>query len=83
MSAFYFFSGEQLKKLKTDDLLKLAGYYHVTYNIKKPDEETIIKDIILAQEKVYEFLGASSSEPEPSGMSVRVRRIRETNRKEE
>ena len=82
MSAFYFFTGEQLKKLKTDDLLKLAGYYHVEYNTKKPDEEKIIKDIISAQERIYEFIGFGS-EPQPSGMSARIRRIREQNRKEE
>lgn len=75
MGTFYFFSDEQLRKLKLADLLKLASYYHVTYTERKPNVEHIISDILKAQKtrSFVEYSGASN--PEPATMSVRVQRI--------
>lgn len=77
MGAFYFFSDEQLRRLKVPDLLKLAGYYHVTYTKSKPNMERIIKDILEAQ-KTQSFMYAGANSSEPATMSVRVQRIYES-----
>ena len=80
MPSFYFFSEEQLRKLKQSDLLKLANYYHVPYTKSKPDTQNIINDILDAQKHHNDDY--MSDDPAPDGMSVRIRRIRESNRKE-
>jgi hypothetical protein len=77
MPSFYFFSEEQLRKLKVNDLLKLANYYHVAYTKSKPNVNRIITDILKAQ-KTHSFeFGFTVSDPEPQTMSVRVQRIYE------
>lgn len=82
MGTFYFFSDEQLKKLKLDDLIKLAGYYHVRYDKDKPNEDKIIRGILLAQERLHDY-GYVSDDSQSHGMSVRVKRIQENSRKEQ
>ncbi len=76
MPSFYFFSEEQLRKLKVNDLLKLANYYHVTYTKNKPNVEHIIIDILKAQ-KTHSFEIGFVIDAEPQTMSVRVKRIYE------
>ena len=82
MSAFYFFSKEQLQKLKLDDLLKLAGYYDVKYDKKLTDVDSVIRGILSAQENIHDY-GYTAPESEPQGVSARIKRIRDSNRKEE
>ncbi len=76
MPSFYMFSEEQLRKLKTNDLLKLANYYHVAYTKSKPNAEHIIIDILNAQ-KTHSFEYVGVGEIESQTMSVRVKRIYE------
>ncbi len=81
MPSFYMFSEEQLRKLKMNDLLKLANYYHVEYVKSRPNQNLIIEKILKSQVTHQDsYIGATSDEQ--SGMSARIRRIREANKQE-
>ena len=82
MPSFYMFSEEQLRKLKINDLLKLANYYHVPYTKSKPNADKIIQDVLEAQSHHNDNNYVSAGDAEPPGASARILRIRASNRKE-
>jgi len=69
----YMFSKSQLEKLRATDLLKLAQYYEIKYS-KKTTKVELIEKILHAQKPF------DSNEVESENVSVRVRRIRESNK---
>jgi hypothetical protein len=79
VNAVYKFSEGQLNSLKDEYLLNLARYYEIPLQ-RKLTKDKLIELIIKKQNTMPNFYGVDVVEPsqqENSGMSVRVRRIKE------
>jgi hypothetical protein len=80
VNAIYKFSEDQLASLKDEYLIALAKYYEIPLH-KKLKRDKLIGMIITKQNTESNFYGieyARASQLEDLGMSVRVRRIKES-----